>query len=290
MNLPSAVRWMMRAGADIVGGIVIVHVIGAFIGMALGDIDVPLGPKPTITGCHSRRWPLSSTQSPRWSLVADGHQAACPRGDSFITVAWPLSVIQTLSSLSTAMPCALAWWPITLSGTSSTSLWSGVELHQLHHAGGAALEHPQIALGIQRHRRNAADALGHRIGIGEVVAHGLVPLDAGELAAFKAMPAAADDGMAALGAAIAAGHARGADPSMALRVLARDHMHGAVGIHQGEAGGIGKAADPGASPACRHGRARTGSPAGPPGQRPPLWPPGPVPSRQYPSKPSWPSP
>ena len=55
----------------------------------------------------------------------------------------------------------------------------------------------------------------------------------------KAALAAAHRRMAALGAAVAAGHAR-RPPIRARALFARDHMHGAVGIHQGEAGGIGK--------------------------------------------------
>ena len=224
--------------AFLVPGVRAVHVIGALIGMAAGDIDIAIGPKR-----HHHRLPeqaLALVLDPvaalalgaeRQQQLAFGRQLHHRRlaivGDPDIV----FLVHRHAMGLVLVADHVLAHL--------KHQLLVGVELHQLHHAGRAALEDPQIALGIQRHRGDAANALGHRIGIAELVAQVLVPLDAGQLAALKAALAAADGGMAAGRAGIAAGHAPGIAGQRGA-FLARDHMHAAVILHQGEAGGIGK--------------------------------------------------
>ena len=55
------------------------------------------------------------------------------------------------------MPCALSWWPNTLSGTVETSLcFPGHAPEQLRVAGSIALQDPKIVFGIHADRGNPA--------------------------------------------------------------------------------------------------------------------------------------
>ena len=85
----------------------------------------PLGRESTITGSQRSRCPLASSQSPRWPLSPRVFKSF-PSGLIFFTVPAASSQIQTLSSLSTLIPCALTWCVITSWPMLSRSLWPGV--------------------------------------------------------------------------------------------------------------------------------------------------------------------
>ena len=96
-------------GADVVGRVVRIGVVGALVRVPLADVDVAVRSE----GDHHRlpEQPLSFGFVPiaPAAALAPIVSSSLPSGLIFITVAPFAAVIQTLSSASTAMPCALSW-------------------------------------------------------------------------------------------------------------------------------------------------------------------------------------